>query len=127
MPTLKVNETQLTNQNVEKKRLPQSYFVSKSPNGKSEQDCQLLDSIWSFLKSVEKLDISEIEVDVEDRKVDLFGTFTDAQLQGQVVHGIMNIDGVDEVHNQTRILTKHPVSDFPKNDSSSGLEPEGEF
>lgn len=99
--------TQAVNKDVEGKRLPQEYFVEKGAVEKSS-DLQLQERIWSFLKSVPELDLSEVEIDIADGVVTLMGTFTDEQIQGRVLHHIMRLAGVRQVNNQSHLLKKHP-------------------
>lgn len=99
--------TQLMNKDVEGKRLPQEYFVEKGAVEK-KSDLKLQERIWSFLKSVPELDLSEVEIDISDGVVTLMGTFTDEQIQGRVLHHIMRLDGVRHLNNQSHLLRKHP-------------------
>lgn len=107
MPNQIRRENQLSNKDVEKKRLPQEYYIDKSQTGNGEGDVGLQESIWSFLKSLPELDISEVEIDVSDGVVTVMGTFPTAQLQGRIVHTIMNLDGVRRVVDQTHVLHRH--------------------
>lgn len=114
MPNQIRSQNQLSNKDIETKRLPQEYFIEKSQTGSGDGDFQTQQAIWSFLKSVPELDISEVEVDVSNGVVTIMGTFPSAQQQGHIIHFIMNnVPGVAKVVDQTHILHHHTLKNSP--------------
>lgn len=95
-------------QKFQTRELPEDYYIEKGLASNPETDVRLQEQIWDFLGQVPGLDLSEIEVDVSDCVVTLMGTFTDPQIQGRVVHNIMNFNGVRQVKDQTHLIQKHP-------------------
>lgn len=109
MPNQIRSQNSLSTKDVESRRLSQDYYVEKSQTGNDDGDHRLQQSIWSFLKAAPDLDISEVEVDVSDGVVTVMGTFPTAQIQGRIVHGIMNIVGVRRLVDETHVLNKHEL------------------
>jgi osmotically-inducible protein OsmY len=103
-------EIQLSNKDVEKKRLPQEYYVEKSLAANS-QDVVLQEKIWSLLKNFSGLDLAEIEIDISEGQVTVMGTFPNEQTQGHVVHHIMNLGGVKRIDDRSHVLHKHVLKE----------------
>ncbi len=89
------------------KRLPKEYFVMKSPGKKSEEDIKKQDEIWTKFMQEPELDITEIEVDVQDGYVLLTGTVSDENMRGRIEHKALLTEGICEVKNHIHVLKKY--------------------
>ena len=114
MPSQTRPLTQAVNKDVEKKRLSIDYFVEKGATANQDGDVHLQREIWNFIRSFPNLDPSEIEVDISNGAVTLMGTFENVQIQGQVIHNIMRMNGVVSVNDQTHVLKKQAPKELPE-------------
>jgi osmotically-inducible protein OsmY len=88
------------------RRLSKEYFISKSTGRNSPPDLQIQDELWTKLQQEPGLDLTEIEVDINDGYVLLTGTVLDENTRGHIEHKALLCRGVRQVENQIHVLRK---------------------
>ncbi len=81
----------------------QQSFRGKGPRGYTRSDDRIREDVCDRLADHDRIDASEIEIDVSSGEVTLRGTVEDRRIKHQAENLCASISGVSEVHNQLRV------------------------